>query len=92
MKTITDDKTTNKIVSHKRLQAEILDEGTSILNSFTKADLLILCTTRFRQEEIYMYFGPKMARTSLSMIQKSNYHYSILYVKILKNWIHTNSN
>jgi hypothetical protein len=43
MKTITDDKTTNKIVSHKRLQAEILDEGTSILNSFTKADLLILC-------------------------------------------------
>jgi hypothetical protein len=44
------------------------------------------------QEEIYMYFGPKMARTSLSMIQKSNYHYSILYVKILKNWIHTNSN
>ena len=45
MKTITDDKTTNKIVSHKRLQAEILDEGTSILNSFTKADLLILCMT-----------------------------------------------
>jgi hypothetical protein len=43
MKTITDDKTTNKIVSHKRLQAEILDEETSILNSFTKADLLILC-------------------------------------------------
>jgi hypothetical protein len=30
MKTITDDKKTNKIVSHKRLQAEILDEETSI--------------------------------------------------------------
>jgi hypothetical protein len=43
MKTITDDKTINKIVSHKRLQAEILDEETSILSSFTKADLLILC-------------------------------------------------
>ena len=43
MKTITDDKTINKMVSHKRLQVEILDEETSILSSFTKADLLILC-------------------------------------------------